>query len=94
MQVLYSMKGEENMEIVNAESYPLLGYMKGRCPSCGEWEAPITKEELDGMVDIYAHHGTSLRELEGNDFYRREVWKEYFRCPKCKCQFSVKFSST
>lgn len=82
------------MKINNPELYSKNGYMQGRCANCKEWEAPITQEELDRMPDIYAYHGSGVKEIDSNVFYRREVWLNYFQCPNCKHRFSVKFSST
>lgn len=82
------------MEISNVDSYPSVGYMQGVCPTCKEWEAPITVSELESMKEEYAHHGSSARKLDTSAFYRRETWRECFQCPVCKTRYSVEFSST
>lgn len=82
------------MEIVNTNAYQFNGYMNGQCPTCREWEAPITQNELSHMVDEYAHHGSGEKEVDDSAFYRREVWKEFFQCPKCKARYSVEYSNT
>jgi phage FluMu protein Com len=82
------------VRIKDVAAYPANGYMIGRCPSCKEWEAPITKEELINMRDNYAHHGTSDKTIDKRAEYHRETWREFFQCPKCKKRYSVPFSST
>lgn len=82
------------MLIKNLKDYPKNAYMKGGCPGCNDWEAPITTEELQATKEPFAHHGTGRKTIDKRAFYVREVWLECFQCPKCKTRFSVPFSST
>lgn len=81
------------MPKVKTPAYPVTGYMQGTCPGCKEWEAPITEDELAGMTEKYAHHGSSRKRLDKGAAYHRLIWEERFQCPECKTFFGVKFSS-
>lgn len=81
------------MDFLNQEVYPPNGYMQGLCPSCNEWEAPITISELRSMRQDYAHHGSSEKVVDESTPYLRETWAEFFQCPKCKERYSVNYSS-
>lgn len=81
------------MVALKRPNYPSNGYMKGTCPGCKEWEAPITPSELDHMLDDYAYHGSSEKVQDARASYYRVVWTENFQCPKCKTRFGVVFSN-
>ena len=79
---------------LNRKNYHSNDYLDGTCPGCGEWEAPITSEELVTIDDPIAHHGSStpVRDLDARR-YVRQKWREYFQCPKCNKRFSVLYSN-
>jgi phage FluMu protein Com len=80
------------MLIKNYKDFTFNGYMNGDCPGCKEWEAPITVKELRNFAQKECHLGRSEVSMDLNAYYLREVWKEYFQCPKCSTKFSVEYS--
>lgn len=70
------------------------GYMNGLCPSCKEWEAPITISELIDMEDRTPYQGSSEKKPDKRAMYFRNVWHEFFICPSCSTKFAVKYSDT
>ena len=75
------------------EQYQIKDEFEGECPRCGDWEAPITAEELaSAHLSKRIHRGSSTKDPSSFAGYPRIEWYEFFRCPKCGCRFCLQYS--
>ena len=86
------------MQIVkNKRGFIFNGYVQGACPKCGEWEAPLTVNELKRMKKNKnyqsCHLGTDLPVVDPRPIYYRVTWNEYFKCPECQAKLYVEYSN-
>lgn len=85
MDLILEVKGKE---------YRLNDYMRGQCPKCHNWTAPITENDLVVFPHLeLVHEGSTTRVTDKKVQYLRQTWKELFRCPKCETRFAVPYSS-
>jgi hypothetical protein len=76
------------------DTYRVNDYMRGTCPFCHEFEAPITAEELltAPLHILRTHKGSTRRVTDRHTAYPRQTWREFFACP-CGGHFAVPYSS-